>query len=43
MKPLPTNEKNPLADEANHDDLLLWPACKEAKALPESTGNPIPE
>ena len=33
MKPLPKDEKNPLADEADHDDLILWLAYKEAKAL----------
>lgn len=33
MKPLPTDENNPLADKANHDDLILWLAYKEAKAL----------
>lgn len=30
MKPLPTDDQKPLAD---HDDLILWLACKEAKAL----------
>ena len=30
---LPTDEKNPRADKANHDDLILWLAYKEAKAL----------
>src|SRR5262249_37896837 len=33
MKPLPKDEKNPLAGNANHDDLILWLAYKEAKAL----------
>jgi hypothetical protein len=33
MKPLPADDKNPLAGEANHDDLILWLACKEARAL----------
>jgi hypothetical protein len=33
MKPLPKDEKNPLADDANHDDLILWLDYKEAKAL----------
>jgi hypothetical protein len=33
MKPLPTDEKNPLAGNANHDDLILWMAYKEAKAV----------
>ncbi len=33
MKPLPADERNPLAGGASHDDLILWLACKEAKAL----------
>jgi tetratricopeptide (TPR) repeat protein/tRNA A-37 threonylcarbamoyl transferase component Bud32 len=33
MKPLPADEKNPLTGGANHDDLILWLAYKEAKAL----------
>ncbi len=33
MKPLPTDEKNPLTGGADHDDLILWLACKEARAL----------
>ena len=33
MKPLPADDKNPLAGGADHDDLILWLACKEAKAL----------
>ena len=33
MKPLPKDEKNPLADGASVDDLLLWLAYKEAKGL----------
>jgi tetratricopeptide (TPR) repeat protein len=33
MKPLPTDKKNPLAGNANHQDLILWLAYKEAKAL----------
>jgi serine/threonine-protein kinase len=33
MKPLPTDEKNPLAGNANHQDQILWLAYKEAKAL----------
>ena len=33
MKPLPKDEKNPLADNATHDDLILWLAYKEAKGL----------
>ena len=30
---LPKDEKNPLAGRASPDDLLLWLAYKEAKAL----------
>jgi len=33
MPPLPRDENNPLAGGANHDDLILWLAYKEAKAL----------
>jgi hypothetical protein len=33
MKPLPKYEKNPLAGDATSDDLTLWLAYKEAKAL----------
>jgi serine/threonine-protein kinase len=33
MKPLPKDQQNPLADNASHDDLILWLAYKEAKAL----------
>ena len=33
MKPLPKDEKNPLADGATSDDLILWLAYKEAKGL----------
>jgi WD40 repeat protein/serine/threonine protein kinase len=33
MKPLPKDEKNPLAVGASLDDLLLWLAYKEAKKL----------
>jgi hypothetical protein len=33
MKPLPKDEKNPLADNAYPDDLILWMAFKEAKSL----------
>ena len=39
MRPLPADEKNPLADNANADDLILWMAYKEARALiPFETG-----
>jgi hypothetical protein len=33
MKPLPRDENNPLAGAADHDDLILWLAYKEAKVL----------
>jgi tetratricopeptide (TPR) repeat protein len=33
MKPLPADDKNPLAGGATPDDLILWLAYKEAKAL----------
>jgi hypothetical protein len=33
MTPLPKDEKNPLAGDASPDDLILWLAYKEAKAL----------
>ena len=33
MKSLPKDENHPLADNVNHDDLILWLAYKEAKAL----------
>jgi hypothetical protein len=31
MKPPPKDEQNPLANNADHDDLILWLAYKEAK------------
>jgi WD40 repeat protein/serine/threonine protein kinase len=33
MKPLPKDDKNPLAGGATADDLMLWLAYKEAKAM----------
>ena len=33
MRPLPRDEANPLAGGANHDDLILWMAYKEATAF----------
>jgi WD40 repeat protein len=33
MKPLPRDEQNPLANGANRNDLIVWLAYKEAKAL----------
>jgi WD40 repeat protein/serine/threonine protein kinase len=43
MKPLPKDEKNPLAGGATPDDLTLWLAYKEAKALIQFTAAPRPE
>jgi len=37
MKPLPANEKNPFADGTSYDDMILWLAFKEAKALLNET------
>ena len=33
MKPLPADEQNPLTGGAYYDDLILWLAHKEAKAM----------
>jgi hypothetical protein len=33
MKPLPADEKNPMAGSDNHNYLILWLAYKEAKAM----------
>jgi tetratricopeptide (TPR) repeat protein len=33
MKPLPKDEQNPLVEGADHDDLILWLAYKEARAV----------
>ena len=33
MRPLPKDEKNPLAGNLGHDDLIVWMAYKEARAL----------
>jgi len=43
MKPLPKDEKNPLAGGASPDDLILWLAYKEAKALIQFDSAPPPE
>jgi tetratricopeptide (TPR) repeat protein len=40
MKPLPLDENNPLANGANHDDLIIWMACKEARALLKLDADP---
>jgi hypothetical protein len=42
MKPLPQDEKNPLAGGASPDDLTLWLAYKEAKALIPFDAAPAP-
>ena len=33
MKPLPVDEQNPLAGGADLNDLVMWLAFKEAKAM----------
>src|SRR5262249_20568401 len=33
MKPLPADEDNPLSGNLPHEDLMLWLAYKEARAL----------
>jgi WD40 repeat protein/serine/threonine protein kinase len=43
MKPLPKDEKNPLADGATDEDLTLWLAYKEAKALIGFDAAPRPD
>jgi tetratricopeptide (TPR) repeat protein len=43
MKPLPADEQNPLAGATNHDDLILWLAYKEAKAMIQFDASPPPK
>jgi WD40 repeat protein/tetratricopeptide (TPR) repeat protein len=43
MKPLPKDEQNPLTNNADHDDLILWLAYKEAKAMLKFDAAPSPE
>jgi WD40 repeat protein/tetratricopeptide (TPR) repeat protein len=43
MAPLPEDEKSPLAGGASADDLILWLAYKEAKALIRFEGAPPPK
>jgi hypothetical protein len=43
MKPLPKDEQKPLANNATHDDLILWLAYKEAKDLIKSETAPPPK
>ncbi len=33
IKPLPADENNPLAEGVVHNDLIMWLAYKEAKAM----------
>jgi eukaryotic-like serine/threonine-protein kinase len=41
MKPLPANEKDPLAAAGtDHEDLILWLAFKEARTLLNESGKP---
>jgi hypothetical protein len=42
MKPLPKDETNPLTDRARHDDLIIWMAYKEARALIKPAPDPLP-
>jgi hypothetical protein len=43
MKLLPKDENNPLAGDADHDDLILWLAYKEAKAMIKFEAVPPPK
>jgi hypothetical protein len=43
MKPLPKDENNPLAGDADHDDLILWLAYREAKAMIKFEAAPPPK
>jgi hypothetical protein len=43
MKPLPKDEKNPLGGDATADDLILWLADKEAKAMIKFDSAPPPK
>ena len=40
MKPLPVDEQKPLAGGADHDDLIMWLAYKEAKAMIQFDATP---
>jgi tetratricopeptide (TPR) repeat protein len=42
MKPPPTDENNPLAGNATPDDMILWLAHREAKALIQFDAVPLP-
>jgi hypothetical protein len=43
MKPLPKDENNPLAGNADTVDLILWLAYKEAKAMIQFDAAPPPK
>ncbi len=43
MKLLPAAEHNPLAECVNHDDLIMWLAYKETKAMIEFDAVPPPK
>jgi WD40 repeat protein/tetratricopeptide (TPR) repeat protein len=43
MKPLPADERNPLADNVTDNDLILWLAYKEAKAMIRFDAVPPPQ
>jgi WD40 repeat protein len=43
MKPLPKDDNNPLADGDYHDDLIVWLAYKEAKAMIRFDEDPPPK
>ena len=40
MKPLPVDEQKPLAGGGGHDDLIMWLAYKEAKAMIQFDATP---
>lgn len=42
MNPIPADLKNPLSDGADANDLIVWLACKEAKALLANTESDKP-
>jgi tetratricopeptide (TPR) repeat protein len=42
MKPLPADERNPLSGSAGHNDLILWLAYKESKAMIRFDATPAP-
>jgi cellobiose-specific phosphotransferase system component IIA len=42
MKPLPADERQPLANGADLNDVVVWIAHKEAKALLESNATAVP-